>query len=125
VNDMQMKTAPKFLLNVSMDVSEDHEALLNAVYDDEHVPELLGVPGVFAIRRYRRQPFSIARGATIYTPTFEHEPRYTALYEIASPDVLTSAAWADAVDRGRWAQDVRPYTRNRRHTLHELIGLSK
>ena len=38
-----------------------------------------------------------------------------------SPEVLTSQAWADAVDSGRWPEQVRPYTKNRRHTLHRLI----
>ena len=42
------------------------------------------------------------------------------MYEIESPEVLTSTAWADAVDSGRWPEQVRPYTSNRRHTLLRL-----
>ena len=48
-------------------------------------------------------------------------PRYTCILELDSPDVLTSAAFAQAVDAGRWATHVRQYTRNRHHTLHRVM----
>jgi hypothetical protein len=34
--------------------------------------------------------------------------------------VLTSDAWAKAVEKGRWPAQVRPHTRNRRHTLRRV-----
>lgn len=51
----------------------------------------------------------------------ENEPRYSALYEIASPEVLVSEAWARAVEIGRWPGEVRPFTRNRRHVLYRRL----
>ncbi|MBI2527860.1 MAG: hypothetical protein HYV93_17980, partial [Candidatus Rokubacteria bacterium] len=47
---------------------------------------------------------------------------YNALYELESPEVLTSEAWAAAVDRGRWPGQVRPHTKNRRHVLYERLS---
>jgi hypothetical protein len=47
----------------------------------------------------------------------EGEPTFSAVYELESPEVLVSDAWAKAVDQGRWPGQVRPYTTNRRHTL--------
>ena len=35
---------------------------------------------------------------------------------------MKSAAWAEAVERGRWPSEVRPYTRNRRHSLQRVMG---
>jgi hypothetical protein len=55
------------------------------------------------------------------TIAIDAEPRYTALYEVTGPDVLTSEAWAEAVDQGRWPAQVRPYTRNRRHVLYRRL----
>ncbi len=55
------------------------------------------------------------------TIVVENEPRYSALYELEGPEVLTSDAWAKAVERGRWPDHVRPYTRNRRHVLSRRI----
>jgi len=51
----------------------------------------------------------------------ETEPKYSALYEIESPEVLVSVVWAKAVDRGRWPGQVRPFTKNRRHVLYRRI----
>ena len=56
------------------------------------------------------------------TIVFENEPRFNALYEIESPEVLTSDAWGRAVDQGRWPGEVRPHTKNRRHILYERLG---
>ena len=36
------------------------------------------------------------------------------------PHVLTSREWAEASEAGRWATEVRPFTRNRRHALYRL-----
>jgi hypothetical protein len=43
-------------------------------------------------------------------------------YEIENPEVLMSAGWAEAGERGRWPTDVRPFTTNRRHILRNVIG---
>ena len=50
----------------------------------------------------------------------EGEPTYHAIYEVENPEVLTSDAWAEAVEKGRWPEHGRPYTKNRRHTLLQL-----
>jgi len=47
-------------------------------------------------------------------------PVYSAVYELDSPDVLTSPQWAAAVEAGRWPTAVRPYTRNRHHALFKV-----
>lgn len=114
-----------YLLMVSMDVAPDRESLFNEVYDLEHVPALISVPGVVSIRRYRLQALRLALGGTVREFIFENEPRYTAVYEVENPEVLTSASWADAVEAGRWAGEVRPYTGNRRHTLHAPVCTRK
>ena len=47
---------------------------------------------------------------------------YVATFEVDSPEVLNSAGWAAAVEKGRWPTDVRPYTKNRRHILLKMIS---
>ena len=46
-----MPIKSKYLFVVSMDVDPDKEALFNEVYDTEHVPNLLQVPGFHAAAR--------------------------------------------------------------------------
>lgn len=111
----------KYVFTASMDVDPDKEALFNEVYDTEHVPMLLKVPGVVSIRRAVSVPLAMYIGGEKKTIVAEGEPRYSAIYELESPDVLTSEAWGKAVEEGRWPKQVRPFTRNRRHVLRKLI----
>jgi hypothetical protein len=116
-----MSTSAPYVFTAAMDVRPDKEALFHEVYDREHIPSLLGVPGVISVARFALEPLRLAIGGEIKTIVVENEPRFGAVYEIESPEVLTSAAWAKAVEQGRWPAQVRPYTTNRRHTLHRRI----
>jgi len=111
-----------YLFSASMDVRADKEALFHEVYDREHVPTLLTVPGVISVARFKVEPLKVSIGGEIKTIVVDGEPRFGALYEIESPEVLTSEAWAKAVEQGRWPAQVRPYTTNRRHLLHRRIA---
>lgn len=111
-----------YLFTAAMDVDPAREAVFNEVYDKEHVPLLLQVPGVIAVARFKREPLTMVIGGERKTIVIEGEPRYSALYELAGPDVLTSPAWATAVDQGRWPGEVRPYTKNRRHVLYRRLA---
>ena len=115
-----MAQKSKYLFIASMDVSSEKEALFNEVYNTEHCPELSKVPGVGSITRLEKQEFAVLIGGETRTVVDESEPRFHAMYELESPEVLTSAAWGEAVERGRWPEQVRPYTQNRRHVLLRL-----
>jgi hypothetical protein len=117
-----MPIQTRYLFTAAMDVEPAREALFNEIYDGEHVPLILKVPGVIAAARFKRQELTMVIGGERKTIVVEHEPLYNALYEIESPEVLTSDAWAKAVDQGRWPGQVRPYTKNRRHVLYRRIS---
>src|SRR2546425_464091 len=102
-----------YLFTAAMDVEPAREALFNEIYDGEHVPLILKVPGVIAAARFKRQELTMVIGGERKTIVVEHEPLYNALYEIESPEVLTSDAWAKAVDQGRWPGQARPGARAR------------
>jgi len=114
-----MPISAKYLFVVSMDVDPGKEALFNEVYDTEHIPNLLKVPGVRAVTRMAGEPFAMSIGGA--EKKVAHDgPRYSAVYEIDGPQVLTSPAWAKAVEDGRWPGEVRPFTHNRRHALYKV-----
>jgi hypothetical protein len=116
-----MPIESKYLFVASMDVDPDKEALFNEVYDTEHVPNLLKVPGVHAVVRMESEPFAFNIGGQ--EKQVAHDaPRHSALYEIDGPHVLVSPEWAKAVESGRWPGEVRPFTKNRRHALYRLRG---
>ena len=110
----------KFIFIASMDVDPAKEALFNEVYDSEHVPNLLKVPGVHGVTRIKGEAFTMSIGGA--EKKVVHEGAiYSAIYEIDGPHVLVSPQWAKAVEEGRWPGEVRPHTRNRRHALYKIL----
>jgi hypothetical protein len=119
---MKPHKAP-WILSVQMDVDPTHEALFHEVYETEHIPALLEVPGVHSVRRIRRdEHLLIALGGETHVLAFPSEPKFSAFYEIDNPEVVLGSRWAKAVDVGRWSSHVRPFTSNRRHTIHSTIS---
>src|SRR5262245_61667144 len=101
-----------------MDVDADKEALFNEVYDGDHVPNFPKGSGVCSATRFMDEPFTVSIGCVVTNKQHER-PRYTAVYEIDSPEVLLSPQWAKQAELGRWPGEVRPYTRNRQHALYK------
>ncbi len=117
-----MHPKARYLFIASMDVKPEKEALFNEVYDTEHIPLLLKVPGVFSAVRCTNEPLTLAIAGTRKKIVAEGEPRYSAMYELESPEVLVSDAWAKAVDQGRWPTEVRPHLSNHRHVLRKIMS---
>jgi hypothetical protein len=114
-----MPFSTKYVFVVSMDVDPDKEALFNEVYDTEHVPLICKVPGVRAATRIQGEAFTHQLAGERIKK--EHEgPRYTAIYEIDSPDVLLTPEWGKQAELGRWPKEVRPFTKNRRHAIYKV-----
>jgi hypothetical protein len=116
-----MSIQSRYLFSASMDVQADKEAVFNEVYDREHVPLLKSVPGVIAVARFKTEELTMIIGGERKKMVVENQPRYTALYELESPQVLLSDAWGKVVDAGRWPGEVRPFTLNRRHVLYRRL----
>lgn len=116
-----MASQAKYLFIASMDVEPEKLDIFNDVYDNEHCPMLLKVPGVIDISRLSLEPLKLSMAGEVKDIVAEGEPNFSAFYWIESPDVLVSKAWADAIEEGRWPEYVRPYTKNRRHVLRKVM----
>ena len=86
------------LLLVGMTPGAAVETAFNAWYDTEHVPALARVPGVLCARRFR---------------TSGGNPKYIALYHLASPGVVDSPEWKQASESTPMPQNVRDQITNR------------
>src|SRR3546814_17529435 len=104
-----MPITARYVLMASMDVDPDRDAIFNEVYDTEHVPYLLEVPGVLSVTRATAEPLAMMLGGERRDMPLDG-PRYPAIYEIQSPDLVLSPPWAEAVGPGRWPAGVRPST---------------
>ena len=113
----------KYIFIVSMNVKKEYENLFNEVYDKEHIPYLLKVPGVNKVTRGKGTPFnfSIAGKTKSMSPPAQ---KFIAIYEIDSPDVVQSQEWSLAVEEGRWSSEVRQHTSDRSHVMYEYCWFS-
>ena len=89
----------KTLIMVMIDkpdgVSEEE---FNRLYSEDHIPALLGVPGVHGAKRYKVN--KVDGDVEV--------PQYLALYEVDSPETRGSEEWVKAANSGEWADKVRP-----------------
>ena len=98
-----MSDKGRALLLVMMDVDPEHEADFNHWYEEEHLPERMSIPGFLSARRYR----AIVGG-----------PKYLALYELESANVLDSEKYRYLYGEGstEWTKRIlekgRNYLRN-------------
>ena len=114
----------KFVFVAAMDVDPEKEDLFNEIYDTEHIPNLLGVDGVISVSRSKRVPTNLIIGGETVAVGSD-EPLYIAYYELENLDVINSDGWAAAVDKGRWTDEVRPYTHSKHLAIHEVIDPNK
>jgi hypothetical protein len=96
---------PRFHYVVETDVVPEHEADLNAWYDQEHMPGLAACPGSVRARRFRNPDAS---------------PRYHACYDLARTETFGSPPWL-AVRHTAWSDRVRPHFRNTKRTMFKRL----
>ena len=110
----------KYIFIVSMNVKKEFEDLFNEVYDVEHIPYLLEVPGVNKVTRARGMPFAFSIAGETKEMDSSNQ-QFIAMYEIDNPDVVKSSEWSIAVEKGRWSTHVREHTSERSHFMYEYI----
>lgn len=82
------------LLLVMIDVDPAYEEDFNRWYDEEHLPERLQCDGFLSARRYL---------------SVEGEPKYLAIYELESPEVLDREAYQRLLPPSEWMARLTPH----------------
>ena len=96
------------MLLVWTDVEPSAEEDFNAWYDEEHLPERVGVPGFIGGGRYHGG---------------EAEPRYFAVYGAESVGVLSGADYLERLNNPTpWTQRVMPTFRNTVRAVCSVAG---
>ena len=104
------KTRGTGLLMVWADIDPEFEAEYHRWYDDEHIAHLLAVPGFLSAGRY---------------VALKGGPKYLALYDLESPEVLQSPAYRHVVGDGTsaWTRRLQKRFINFRRNVY--VGLSE
>jgi hypothetical protein len=101
---------PKGLLLMMTDIDAADEADFNRWYEEEHLAERMAIPGFINARRFT---------------ALEGGPKYLALYDLESPEVLQSPAYRHIVGDGTsaWTRRLQPKFKNFRRNVY--VGLSE
>ncbi len=100
-----------YIYVVQMDIPNELEEDFNRIYDTQHVPNIIKVPGVHGCARFKLESADV-----------EGVARYAAVYDIDSPDIPESDGWKAESDRGDWPGQIRPHTSNRSHLIFQRIS---
>jgi hypothetical protein len=102
-------TTPQGLLQIMPDVAPEFEDEFNQWYEQEHLAERMAIPGFIKARRFR---------------ALEGSPKYLALYDLASPDVLNCKAYRHLVGEGRtpWSRRLNLQFKNLSRNVYVAIS---
>ena len=100
----------EYVYLVQMDIPAELADDFSRIYDTQHVPNILTVPGVHSCSRYQLES---GDGNGI--------AKYLAIYDIDSPDLPNTDAWQAASDKGDWITQIRPFATNRSRIVYKRI----
>lgn len=94
------------LLLVMIDIDPEYEEEFNRWYNEEHLPERLSCPGFLTGRRF---------------VAVEGGPKYLAIYDLESLEVLQSKAYKKISDPSEWSRTIKKhFTRLVRNVYVEI-----
>lgn len=96
---------------VTFEIDPQDEKDFNEIYDTEHIPNILQVPGVLQVIRLRDAE-----------PLPQGWLTYSALYLIDRPDLPFTPEWKVKSDLGRWAPVIRPRVKSRSQRLGATVA---
>jgi hypothetical protein len=100
----------KYIYIAQVSIAPEKEKAFNELYDSEHLPYVLEVPGVLSGRRFKLE----------WADTDEM-PQYLAIYELDDPNLPKTDAWKIAADKGAWRKTIGPYMTVRRHGMFRKL----
>lgn len=96
-NRRRAKKSRRGLLLVMLDIDPKHEDELNRWYTKEHLAERLNCPGFLTARRF---------------VSVEGKPKYLAIYDLESPEVMQSEAYKRIRYSSAWTRKMEPRFKN-------------
>ena len=94
--------AAPFYMMVTFEIAPEDESAFNDIYDNDHIPNILKLPGVIEIIRFRDA-----------SPNEKGFLVYSAIYFLAQENLHQTAEWTKLSDLGRWAPVIRPKVKSR------------
>lgn len=100
----------RYILLVQLSIPAELEALFNDLYDNEHIPNVLAIPGVTSCTRFKLEWGD------------QGMADYMAIWEVDDPDLPKTETWKIASDKGAWRMHIRPHLRIRMHGMYKMLN---
>ncbi|MCA3070400.1 MAG: hypothetical protein ING90_04850 [Rhodocyclaceae bacterium] len=108
--DSAIGEAP-YCMMITFEIDPKDEAEFNDIYDNDHVPNIMKLPGVTEVLRFREAEAN-AKGFLVYT----------AVYMMATENLHLTSEWTVLSDLGRWAPVIRPKVKSRTRSTGPVIA---
>lgn len=95
-------SATGYCMTVTLEIDPRDEAAFNHLYDTDHLPNMLRIPGVESVVRFRQDGVNEAGNLL-----------YTAVYFLTGAAVVDSADWQRHANSGQWPEFIRPKIKSR------------
>ena len=106
--------AAPFCMTITFEIAPADEAEFNDIYDNDHIPNILKVPGVLEVIRFRDA-----------APNEKGFLVYSAIYFVATENLHETPQWKERSEIGRWAPVIRPKIKSRTRRAGPVVARFK
>ena len=99
---------------ITFEIAPEDEAEFNDIYDNDHIPTIMKLDGVYDIIRFKDQ-----------NPNEKGYLVYTAIYFVSKVDLHETPEWKKLSDMGRWMPVIRPKVKSRARRAGPVVAWHK
>ena len=103
-------TAP-YCMMITFEIAPADEPEFNDIYDNDHIPNIMKLPGVLEIIRFRDA-----------SPNEKGFLVYSAIYFLAKENLHETPEWKKLSDLGRWGPVIRPKVKSRARRAGPVVA---
>jgi hypothetical protein len=106
--------AAAFCMTITFEIAREDEAEFNDIYDNDHIPTILKLPGLLEVIRFRDA-----------APNEKGFLVYSAIYFMTKENLHETPEWKELSDLGRWAPVIRPKVKSRARRAGPVVARFK
>ena len=101
-------------MTITFEIAPEDEAEFNDIYDNDHIPTILQLPGLLEVIRFRDA-----------APNEKGFLVYSAIYFMTKENLHETPEWKKLSDLGRWAPVIRPKVKSRARRAGPVVARFK
>ena len=101
-------------MTITFEIAPADEAEFNDIYDNDHIPTILELPGLLEVIRFRDA-----------APNEKGFLVYSAIYFMTKENLHETPEWKQLSDLGRWAPVIRPKVKSRARRAGPVVARFK